>query len=162
MTGQRDNVTGQRFEALKDTVMAENLGYKGDVVPAAAWAMLKKEPKAQLVDCRTEAEWRYVGVPDLSALSKRAVFVAWQLYPHMQQNGAFAEQLREQGLGEKDPLLFICRSGGRSRMAAIAMQAQGFSQCYNVAYGFEGDRDDKGHRAQHNGWKYDQLPWLQD
>ncbi|MBC6444358.1 MAG: rhodanese-like domain-containing protein [Alphaproteobacteria bacterium GM202ARS2] len=141
--------------------MAENLGYQGDIVPSAAWAMLEKEPQAQLIDCRTDAEWRYVGIPDLSALRKRVVFVPWQIYPHMQQNSAFAEQLREH-VGATETLLFICRSGGRSRMAAIAMQAQGFSQCYNVEHGFEGDRDDKGQRARRNGWKYDKLPWLQD
>ncbi len=46
--------------------------YAGDIVPAEAWVVLQTEPKAQLVDVRTTAEWNFVGLPDLSALGRDA------------------------------------------------------------------------------------------
>jgi rhodanese-related sulfurtransferase len=57
--------------------------------------------------------------------------------------------------------MFLCRSGVRSRDAAIAMTAAGFKACYNVASGFEGDKDAAGHRGTVSGWKVDGLPWMQ-
>ena len=39
------------------------------------------------------------------------------------------------------PLLFICRSGARSRQAAIAMTSAGWAPCFNVSDGFEGPLD---------------------
>jgi rhodanese-related sulfurtransferase len=59
-------------------------------------------------------------------------------------------------------VLFLCRSGGRSRNAAVAMTAAGFGSCYNVAEGFEGDKDGEGHRGRVGGWKLAGLPWRQE
>ena len=42
-----------------------------------------------------------------------------------------------------------------------AMTAEGYARCYNVAGGFEGDRNGDGHRGSSNGWKAAGLPWLQ-
>ena len=41
--------------------------YAGDITPEEAWKLLVDDPEAVLVDCRTDAEWRFVGVPDLSS-----------------------------------------------------------------------------------------------
>src|SRR5690606_19047373 len=41
--------------------------YAGDLTPQEAWDLLLSEPGAVLVDVRTEAEWRFVGVPDTSS-----------------------------------------------------------------------------------------------
>jgi tRNA dimethylallyltransferase len=38
-----------------------------------AWEALCSDPRAQLCDVRTDAEWNFVGLPDLSALGKQAV-----------------------------------------------------------------------------------------
>ena len=65
------------------------------------------------------------------------------------------------GVAEEDQLMFICRSGGRSRMAAIEMTNQGFKSCYNVSGGFEGNQDDQSHRGMIDGWKFSKLPWKQ-
>ena len=59
------------------------------------------------------------------------------------------------------PLLFLCRSGVRSKAAAIAMTQQGFTACYNIANGFEGDSDPTRHRGTVSGWKVEGLPWVQ-
>ena len=54
-----------------------------NVAPAEAWEALKANPDAQLVDVRTDAEWTFVGVPDLSSLGKRLALIPWQVYPSM-------------------------------------------------------------------------------
>ncbi|MGZ9035358.1 MAG: rhodanese-like domain-containing protein, partial [Rhodospirillales bacterium] len=59
------------------------------------------------------------------------------------------------------PVVLICRSGARSRAAAIALTAAGFGPCYNVVSGFEGDPDPLRHRGTVSGWKVEGLPWVQ-
>ena len=141
--------------------MAEET-YAGDVSPSEAWRILQDEATAVLVDCRTEAEWRYVGLPDLSALDKQVVCVCWQVFPDMGLNDGFAQALAEQGVGAEQTVLFLCRSGVRSRNAAVAMTAAGYGRCFNVADGFEGPHDRERHRGRIGGWKASGLPWAQD
>ncbi|MBI2236327.1 MAG: rhodanese-like domain-containing protein [Magnetospirillum sp.] len=119
------------------------------------------EPAAKLVDVRTQAEWAYVGVPDLSALGKQPLLVSWQVFPTMVRNDAFAEQLRTLGIEPDDTLLFLCRSGVRSKAAAEYLTRLGYSACWNVADGFEGPHDDARHRGGKAGWKAANLPWVQ-
>ena len=139
--------------------------YAGDLSAAEAWALLEKEPKAQLIDVRTTAEWAFVGGPDVSPLGRQTICVEWQTYPDMAVNPEFAKvvagQVQRAGANETTPLLFLCRSGARSRAAAVAMTRAGFGKAYNVAGGFEGDLDDARHRGQRNGWKAQGLPWRQ-
>jgi rhodanese-related sulfurtransferase len=138
--------------------------YAGDVSPKQAWEILAQEPGAVLVDVRTQPEWTFVGVPDLGNLGKRAMLLSWQVYPQMAIDADFVTKLKSQ-LGSADadaPVLFICRSGARSRSAAQAATAAGFKRCYNVAEGFEGDKDASSHRGQRGGWKAAGLPWVQD
>jgi hypothetical protein len=45
--------------------------------------------------------------------------------------------------------------------AAIAMTAKGYSTCYNIAGGFEGDLDEGNRRGTKNCWKSAKLPWEQ-
>jgi rhodanese-related sulfurtransferase len=135
--------------------------YAGDLSPRDAWKLLVDDPQAVLVDVRTPAEWAYVGVPDLSVLSKQAVFVPWVLFPSMQVNAEFPQQLAAAGVAPDASVLFLCRSGVRSRSAAIAMTQHGYHSCYNVAHGFEGDHDGSRHRGTVSGWKVEGLPWMQ-
>ena len=136
--------------------------YAGDVDPSQAWQILTDESDAALVDCRTEAEWRYVGLPDLSTLGKQTLCVGWQLFPDMRPNPNFAKDLAAKGVTPDRTVLFLCRSGVRSRHAAIAMTAAGFHRCLNVADGFEGPKDRQKHRGRIGGWKASGLPWIQD
>jgi len=129
-----------------------------NVPPTKVWEALKSDPKAQLVDVRTEAEWAYVGLPDLAPAGKQAVLIQWQVYPSMQVNGNFTDQLKQSGFTPEQHIYFICRSGQRSLAAA---QAAGFPHAYNVAEGFEGPPDGAGHRGTVAGWKARDLPWRQ-
>lgn len=136
-------------------------GYAGDVSPKDAWETLASNPHSALIDVRTGMEWKFVGLPDLSSLGKKTITVSWKQDGDFSQNPNFVEQAQAQ-LSDRDaPLFFLCRTGGRSSQAATAMTAQGFSQCYNIAYGFEGDLDANSHRGQINGWKASGLPWGQ-
>ncbi len=136
--------------------------YAGDVSPENAWATLTSDAKAALVDVRTQPEWVFVGVPDLASTEKQPLLVQWQVYPSMQKNRDFVDQVRNAGVAEDDRLYFICRSGKRSMHAAVAMTAAGFKKCFNVAGGFEGDLDSGKHRGTTGGWKVAGLPWMQE
>ena len=135
--------------------------YAGDLTPLETWELLSENPKAQLFDVRTDAEFAYVGNPDLSDLGKEVRQVYWQIFPAMDVNPDFVAQVKDAGFDKDTPLLFLCRSGVRSKYAAEALTAAGFTECYNVAGGFEGDKDPQGHRGTGNGWKVDGLPWKQ-
>lgn len=135
--------------------------YAGDVSPADAWAMLQGETHAQVVDVRTTAEWNFVGLPDLSGLNREVQLVEWQSYPTMAANGDFIAQLNAAQPNKDVPIFFLCRSGARSRAAAIAATRAGYTHAYNIAGGFEGDLDTERHRGHNNGWKASGLPWRQ-
>lgn len=139
--------------------------YAGDLGPVEAWELMAQDPAAQLIDVRTVAEWSFVGLPDLSGFQRRAHCIEWQGYPTMQPNPNFAadaaEALQASGAGPQTPILFLCRSGARSRAAAMAMTRAGFEKAFNIAGGFEGDLDSEGHRGQTGGWKAANLPWRQ-
>jgi len=132
---------------------------------ASAWSALQGNPRSQLVDVRTRAEWTYVGIPDLGALGKRTVLVEWQTFPDQSVDPRFAERLANElqalGVQVDDDLFFICRSGSRSLAAARAMASAGYRACHNVTEGFEGPLDDDRHRGSLSGWKAIGLPWLQ-
>jgi rhodanese-related sulfurtransferase len=139
--------------------------FAGDLSLEDAYALLAKDRLAVLVDVRTEPEWQFVGVPDLTPLGRTPIFKQWQVYPSMEVAPDFveslAEDLRRRGADAATPLVFLCRSGARSRQAAMAMTSAGWSHCYNIAEGFEGVLDDNRHRGKLNGWQARALPWKQ-
>ena len=118
----------------------------------------RKIPRRSSWTCRTDAEWNFVGLPDLSPVGKQVVPIQWQVYPTMAHNAAFADQLKEAGFTAEHRIYFICRSGQRSFAAAQAAQAAGFPHAYNVADGFEGGVDAAGHRGAATGWKAKACP----
>jgi len=131
-----------------------NLPYEGAMLPEEAYEIMQSAPGAKLVDVRTRAELDWVGnVPD-------ALAVEWAIYPGMKTNPHFIAQL-EQQVDKESLVMFICRSGARSHNAAIAATQAGYTDCYNVLEGFEGDKDGDEHRNTLNGWRAAQLPWEQ-
>lgn len=144
---------------------AQEAGYAGDVTPQDSLNALTQDVAAQLVDVRTTAEWAYIGAPDLKSVGREPIRIEWQVFPAMGVNPDFvstlAAKLAERGAPKDAPLYFICRSGIRSKAAAIAMTAAGHSRCFNVSGGFEGPHDEQGHRGTKAGWKAAGLPWVQ-
>ncbi len=139
----------------------------GGISPSDAWETLTSEAGARLIDVRTQAEWGFVGVPDLAELGQTLICVEWASFPGMSKNPDFVEAVLTE-LGDEDPckLLFLCRSGVRSLNAAKAvtehLSASGVAvTCLNVEEGFEGDLDANGHRGLLNGWRLRGLAWRQ-
>ena len=146
--------------------MSENpVGYAGDVSAKAAWEALSKSPAATLVDVRSTAEWVYVGVPVLADVGKAPALIEWDAFPSGELVADFVGRLKEEldkrQVDADAPLYFICRSGNRSRHAAIAATAAGYTRCYNVALGFEGRLGPDRHRGTAGSWKAEGLPWVQ-
>jgi len=136
-----------------------SLDYAGDISVQDAWDRL--QAGARLVDVRTMAEWNFVGLPDLSSLRRRAHCVEWQSFPSGAQNPGFVAEASQALDDPGAQVMVICRSGARSRAAAIALTQAGFTRAFNIAGGFEGDADQEGHRGNINGWKASDLPWRQ-
>ncbi len=142
------------LQRAQQRAQTAQLPYAGALTPEEAFVLLQQLPGAVLVDVRTQAEWTFVGgVAD-------AVQIEWKSFPGMQPNPAFITQLQAQVPGQAH-VLFLCRSGARSHDAAVAATAAGFSHCYNILEGFEGDRDAHGQRGRLNGWQAAGLPWSQ-
>ncbi|MDT5258020.1 MAG: hypothetical protein QOD10_3100 [Mycobacterium sp.] len=139
------------------------MSYAGDITPLEAWKLLSDNPRAVLVDVRTEAEWRFVGVPDLSSLGREVVYIEWNATDGT-RNETFADELKERvppaAVDEERPVVFLCRSGNRSIGASEVATAMGIAPSYNVLDGFEGQLDANGHRGE-TGWRAVGLPWKQ-
>ena len=138
----------------RERARANGIPYEGLVLPGEAAQLLREDNDAVLVDVRSRAEWDFVGrIPG-------AVEIEWKSYPGMAPNSEFQDQLASRV--EKDAhVMFICRSGGRSHETALAATKAGFTSCFNVLEGFEGDRDAHGHRNTVGGWRAAGLPWTQ-
>ena len=140
-------------------------GYAGDLLAIDAYALLEGDSSSTLIDVRTQAEWTYVGAPDLQTLGKTPLFLEWQSYPSMAVDNNFAARLeallQSSGVERGAPLLFLCRSGARSRHAAVAMTNAGWGPCFNISDGFEGPPDVSRRRGGVGGWKAGGLPWTQ-
>jgi rhodanese-related sulfurtransferase len=139
-------------KAAAERAKQSNLPYAGALTPAEAHALL--QAGAKLVDVRTRPELLYVGaVPG-------SIPVEWQTYPGNARNPDFLAQLA-QAVAPGDTLMFLCRSGVRSHFAAAAATQAGWSDCYNVLEGFEGNKDTAQHRSTVGGWRKAGLPWVQ-
>lgn len=131
--------------------------YAGAVTPQEAFDLLRAAPNAKLVDVRTNAERHWVGQVLLPPGQHTAV--EWSSWPSGTANPQFVEQLCEVA-GKDDVLLFLCRSGVRSRHAAKLATEHGFHNAFDILEGFEGDKDAQGHRKQVAGWCKAGLPWI--
>ncbi|PVB61277.1 rhodanese-like domain-containing protein [Labrenzia sp. 011] len=140
-------------------------GYAGDVEATEAFTELTNTPDATLVDVRTQAEWTFVGLPDLRAIGKEPILAEWQSFPSSGPSPVFTatvtDLLVKKGLDQNAPIYFLCRSGARSQAAAIALTQAGYTRCFNISDGFEGPLDEDGHRGTRSGWKAAGLPWIQ-
>ena len=128
----------------------KNLPYAGELTPQESFEVLQQQAFT-LVDVRTQAELDLVGrIPN-------AIHIEWAFYPGMVANPEFAAQLQAK-VDKETPVVFICRTGGRSHNAAVlANQLQ--YKAYNMAEGFEGEANALKQRILINGWKHAGLPW---
>jgi rhodanese-related sulfurtransferase len=134
--------------------VAEQLRYAGKLSPVDAWQLFASG-EAVLIDVRTSEERKFVGhVPG-------STHVAWMTGIAMTKNPRFVREL-EAKVKKHEVVLLLCRSGKRSADAAEAATKAAFSNAFNVSEGFEGDLDDQGRRGGLGGWRFHDLPWVQD
>lgn len=97
--------------------------------PKLAWQLMQDDPKALLVDVRSQMEFLFIGHP------VGAIHIAWIDEPDWDINPHFAPEVRKLVLGGLDhksghnvPVLLICRSGKRSLEAGELLLKEGFHQ----------------------------------
>lgn len=136
---------------------AEGLPYAGSVTPRQAWQLVS-QGLALLVDVRTAEERKFVGHVPGSA------HVPWATGTALARNPRFVRELAALLAKQPQPAiaLLLCRSGKRSVLAAEAAAAAGFRHVFNVLEGFEGEIDAQQHRGGGDGWRFHNLPWVQD
>lgn len=133
------------------------------VSATAAYELINNDPKALLVDVRSNMEFLFIGHPVGS------ISIPWIDEPDWVINPNFAADIRKLILGGLEhnsgghnvPIVLICRSGKRSLEAGKCLLDEGFHDVYNIEDGFEGELDDTHHRSTLAGWRYDGLPWSQ-
>ena len=138
------------LQVAKQRAELNHLPYAGALTPQEAYRLIDTG-SAVMVDVRTTAELSLVGrVP-------QATNVEWAFYPAMSANPDFAAELSA-AVDLKVPVVFMCRTGGRSHNAAVVAATLGYT-AYNMLEGFEGDSNEQGQRTLINGWKQAGLPW---
>jgi rhodanese-related sulfurtransferase len=142
------------LDAIGRDAQARGLPYAGGIPPELAWSLVSAG-EARLVDVRSAEERKFVGhVPD-------SLHVPWATGTSLTRNPRFVREL-EAKVGKEARVLLLCRSGKRSALAAQAATKAGFTQVFNVLEGFEGEIDAQQHRGGEDGWRFHQLPWVQD
>ena len=138
------------LQVAKQRAELNHLPYAGALTPQEAYKLIDTG-SAVMVDVRTTAELSLVGrVP-------QATNVEWAFYPAMSANPDFAAELSA-AADLNVPVVFMCRTGGRSHNAAVVAATLGYT-AYNMLEGFEGDSNEQGQRTLINGWKQAGLPW---
>ncbi|WP_322007719.1 rhodanese-like domain-containing protein [Paraburkholderia tropica] len=151
--------TLEQLHAQADQRRVENqLPYAGALSPAEAFELLQLDPRTRLVDVRTRAELDWVGRPVIG--DGQYAHVEWTRYPGGVPNTDFIAQLKSAVSDTDAPVLFLCRSAARSKLAAIEAAKTGFTHAYDLLEGFEGDKNAEGHRKSVTGWCFRGLPWL--
>jgi rhodanese-related sulfurtransferase len=138
------------------------------VTAKEAYERWKAEPeKVKILDVRTPEEFLFVGHPTMAW----KIPVATQSYewdPEKKQFPMkplldFASRVTQVAKPD-DTLMVMCRSGGRSAIAANMLANAGFKNVYNIVDGMEGDVIEDpacvfvGQRLM-NGWKNSGCPW---
>lgn len=146
------------LESARHDAQANGLSYAGGIPPAQAWA-LASDGQALLIDVRSGEERKFVGhVP-------HSLHVPWATGTSLTRNPRFTRELEAaiaKAAGRGAPALLLCRSGKRSVLAAEAAAKAGLENVFNVLEGFEGEIDAHGQRGHADGWRFHDLPWVQD
>ena len=145
------------LQLARKRAQEQGLDYAGAVTPAEAYELLQNGGSTLLIDVRTNAERDWVGRVAINPAHHQAV--QWSLYPGGAPNPNFMQELQACAPDQQTVLLFLCRSGVRSRHAAKLATENAYKNCFDILQGFEGDKDADGHRKTLGGWCQSGLPW---
>jgi rhodanese-related sulfurtransferase len=127
-----------------------------NLLPKDAHALVQSNPDALFIDCRSDAEYFFVGH------AVGSMHVPWYDAPDWDFNPDFVADVKKlAGHALERPVVLICRSGKRSVEAAQVLEKAGFTNVSNVVHGFEGDLNAERQRGKINGWRHEGLPWEQ-
>lgn len=140
-----------------------------DISAQNAYSMLATGT-AIMIDVRTPEEWAWVGHPGSNKEGKGTeiapyvVNISWEIEKpgkgyELIQNNLFLRNVAKLNLPADIPIITICRSGGRSVAAALALESVGYTNLFNTLKGFEGGTDTAGYRTKYEGWKNTGLPY---
>ena len=132
-----------------------------------AYEKWKADPETvKVIDVRTPEEFLFVGHPTMAW----KIPVATQSYEWDAENKQFPMKplldfvARVQTIANPDDIVMVmCRSGGRSAVAANFLAKAGLKKVYNIIDSMEGDAnadsDSVAEAQQLNGWKNLGCPW---
>ena len=136
-----------------------------NIKSSEAFSLLREDQHAVLIDVRTKKEHLAVGIPDLREMGKKTYIVEWRnsVLPGLRKRflNDFYENFNHHDEGK---YFFICRSGIRSKFAALTVEESFKSgnydgMCFNVEDGFEGHEQRSDYSQNPTGWKNLGLPW---
>ena len=108
------------------------------MVSSRAWQYLSEVPSSHLVDVRGRAEISSEGSIDLAPIGKNIVVIPLIDEATAAINMNFEKELKKYIPNQKDEVLFICKSGYRSSVAANNARSIGYGSSANVTDGFTG------------------------
>jgi rhodanese-related sulfurtransferase len=136
------------------------------VTAKQAYEQWKSEPdKIKIIDVRTLEEYLFVGAPEMAwKIPVAAQVYAWDAekkeYPLKPLLDFVA---RVQTIAKPDDTLMVmCRSGGRSAIAANMLAKAGFTNVHNIVDGMEGDGNGDSESTPNGGWKNTGCPWTKN
>ena len=140
--------------------------YKMATTDADVYNMATTDADVYILDVRSEAEWIYVGHPGPNKLEEgdllngKVVNVSYKIWKKKLfiVNPSFVSDVEDLFEDKDIVLIVMCRSGKRGKDAALALEAAGYTNVYNMTTGFQGKRDEYGYRTM-NGWVIDGLPY---
>ncbi len=121
--------------------------------------------QVKIIDVRTPEEFLFVGSPDMAwripvATQSYEWNVEKKQFP-MQPLPDFAARVSQIATSE-DTLMVMCRSGGRSAIAANMLANAGFKNVHNIIDGMEGDGNGDSESTPNGGWKNTGCPWTKN
>ncbi len=102
-----------------------------DITPSIAMQMLENDDVV-MIDVRTQAEWNN-GIPEIP---EKVICLSLLIGAQMKPNVNFLDDFKILDLPLSTKIIFICKSGRRSREAASIISNIGY-ECYNLDGGFE-------------------------
>ena len=138
-----------------------------------AYSLRQQNNQALFIDIRSLAEITFLGMPTIAdanieyqRMDSQSRFNEKRGSFSLSTNPNFATEVKQlvehRGLSKTDPVILMCRSGGRSAKAADELATLGFTRVYSITDGYEGDKVRGGRLAGQrviNGWKNAGLPW---
>ena len=137
------------------------------VASADADKALQAAPGIVFIDVRSVPEFYFVGHANSADQNIPFRFISSEYnaeksaYGWTDNRNFVAEVgalMAREGKGKDDPVFLMCRSGGRSVAAVRVLAEAGYTQVWSVIDGFEGGKDESGHRTN-AGWRNENLPW---